>query len=200
MEYLGEHPGEVDECERPRIELPISGASSTTPDSDLPADPEELDRRLRAILRERTVRDAEFGRYLLGVQRTQEYLEFGFDSFQSYVRDRLGLTPRTARLRIWLEKRMEELPELREALTSGRLTQEKARLIARTATPFSIHERIEDAASTTWQQLEHDSTAEEDRKNRAQGVRRIWGPRDAFGVVMDAIAAATMCAPSTTES
>ena len=68
---------------------------------------------------------------------------------------------------------MEELPALRDALADGRLTLEKARLVAKSATPFSIDGLIEDAASTTWQQLEHDSTAEKDRQNRAQEFRRI---------------------------
>ncbi len=62
---------------------------------------------------------------------------------------------------------------MRDALADGRLTLEKARLIAKGATPFSIEIRIEEATSTTWQQLEHDSTAEEDGKNRAQEFRRI---------------------------
>lgn len=204
MEYLGEHPGEFSaelsgesggNSVQTQVGLPIPEtcvpeACGAMPQSDLPTDPEELDRMARAILKERMVRDAEFGRSLLGVQRNREYLALGFDSFQSYVRDRLGITPRTARLRIWLEKRMEELPALREALADGRLTLEKARLIAKGATPFSIDSRIEDATSTTWQQVERDSTAEEDRKNRALGLRRIWGPSDAFAVLMDAIASA----------
>jgi len=216
MEYLGEFPhespgehpdecagecaGECDSSVQMQVEPPVPehlvaspGSESPrleSPGSELPTDPKELDRRARGILNERRVHDAEFGRYLLGVQRSQEFRALGFDTFESYVRDRLGIAPRTARARIWLEKRMEELPSLREALSDGRLTLEKARLIAKSATPFCVDERINKAASTTCQQVEHECTAEEDRQNRARGVRRIWGPSDAFAVLMDAISAA----------
>ena len=53
-----------------------------------------------------------------------------------------------------------------------------------------------DEPNITWQQVERESTAEEDRQNRAHGVRRLWGPSDAFAVVMDAIAVAGENAPS----
>ena len=84
--------------------------------------------------------------------------------------------------------KMCALPELRDALTAGRLTHSKALLVAnhskallvaKGATPHNVEERIEEAASTTWQQTERENTtttAEEERQNRAAGIRRLWGP------------------------
>jgi hypothetical protein len=85
---------------------------------------------------------------------------------------------------------MRAVPELAEALASGRITFTKALIIARDASPCDVEERIAEVASTTWQQAERDSTAEEDRRNRAAGERRLWGPRDASETVALAISAA----------
>ncbi|MHC4223765.1 MAG: HNH endonuclease signature motif containing protein, partial [Planctomycetota bacterium] len=43
---------------------------------------------------------------------------------------------------------------------------------------------------TTWQQLERETTKEEDRQNRKAGVRRVWGPKDAAQTMALAIASA----------
>jgi hypothetical protein len=81
------------------------------------------------------------------------------------------------------------LPKLREALRSGRLTLTKALLVAKVATPETVVEEIERAASTTWQQSERESTEKEVRQNRARGGRRVWGPKDAMLVLAIAIRA-----------
>jgi len=60
-----------------------------------------------------------------------------------------------------------------------------------------VAERIEEATSTTWQQLERESTECEDRRNCAQGIRRIWGPEDAVRTITDAIASAKAVALET---
>jgi hypothetical protein len=85
---------------------------------------------------------------------------------------------------------MRAVPGLAAALASGRITYTKALIVARDASPCDVEARIEEVASTTWQQAERDSTAEEDRRNRALGERRLWGPRDASETVALAISAA----------
>ena len=77
---------------------------------------------------------------------------------------------------------------LREALRTGKITFTKALLVAKTATPETVKAEIEKVKSTTYRQAERDATDREDRQNRAQGVRRVWGPRDAMLTVSLAIA------------
>jgi len=82
---------------------------------------------------------------------------------------------------------MRNLPPLRDALRTGRITLTKALLVADHATPHSIEQDIEDATRDTWQSMDKKSTEREDRQNRADGVRRLWGPADAFETVLYAI-------------
>ena len=72
----------------------------------------------------------------------------------------------------------------------GVLILTKALLVAKDATRFDIDARIADAASTTCQQVERESTEKEDRKNRARGIRRLWGPKEAMETVAMAITTA----------
>jgi hypothetical protein len=62
---------------------------------------------------------------LFGLWRDME-----FASFAHYVAERLGMAPRTVEQRVWLERRLYSLPALREAMRDGRLSYEKARLVA----------------------------------------------------------------------
>ncbi|MHC4472868.1 MAG: HNH endonuclease, partial [Planctomycetota bacterium] len=138
-----------------------------------------LDARARRLLEARRGFDEPFGRLLARAVRTKLHRVLGYRTLEEYCRERLGMSPRTVRQRVWLERRMGALPELREALSAGRLTLSKALIVARDATPDDVSARIAEAVSTTWQQLERESTAREDRQNRARGVRRLWGPEDA---------------------
>ena len=93
-----------------------------------------------------------------------------------------------------MERRMCALPELRAALESGKITYSKALLLAKDISRADILERIEDASTTTCQQVERESTDQEDRQNRAQGIRRLWGPKEAMETVAMAITAAQLLA------
>jgi len=123
-------------------------------------------------------------------QKRWAYRALGYRSFEEYCDERLGARAATVRQRTWLERRMEELPALRAALGSGRLTYSKALAVARHATPFDVGERIARAAGTTCQQTEREGDEEEERKNRGAGVKKLWTPKDAIPVIRDAIAAA----------
>jgi len=149
-----------------------------------------LDARVMRLLATRRGFDEAFGAVAGAVvgHRVPEHM--GFRSLAEYCRDRLGIAPRSFRERVWLERRMCALPPLRVALRTGRITYSKALLVAKDATPADVGRRIEEATSTTWQQLERESTAAEERRNRAAGVRRLWGPKDAAETVAAAIASA----------
>lgn len=146
-------------------------------------------RALRLIAARRRF-DLVFGALAEQVRDDRAFEVLGYRSFAEYCDERLGVCAGTVRQRIWLEGRMRALPALREAVSSGRLTYSKAVLVARHATPFDIDERIARAASTTCQQTERETEAEEERRNRGVGVRRVWAPVDAARTVWDAIASA----------
>jgi hypothetical protein len=134
--------------------------------------------------------DEAFGALVLQIVEERVWETLGYRTQGDYVQDRLGISVSSFRQRVWLERKLKDLPELREALFSGRLSFSKALLVAKGATPHNIEERIAEAVSTTWQQLERETTKEEDRRNRAAGVRRVWGPKDAAETVALAIVSA----------
>ncbi|MFQ5845429.1 MAG: hypothetical protein ACE5JG_10635, partial [Planctomycetota bacterium] len=161
-----------------------------TADGDTSGDAHALDARARRLLAARRGFDEVFGGLAARIVRERPWRALGYRCLAEYCRERLGISPRSLRQRVWLERRMSALPQLRDALSSGRLTWSKALLVAKDATPGDVAERIEQATSTTWQQLERQSTEDEERRNRAAGVRRLWGPKDAAQTVAEAILSA----------
>jgi hypothetical protein len=153
-------------------------------------DPRELDARIQRLLAARRGFDEAFGPLASEIVRGRVFEQLGYGSLEAYCRERLDMCARTVRQRAYLEWKMCALPELGDALHSGRLTYSKALLVARSATPTDIEARIAAAAATTLQQTERESTEEEDRRNREAGVRRLWGPKDAVLAVTDAIVSA----------
>jgi hypothetical protein len=153
-------------------------------------DPKALDARAVRFARARQGYDAAFGALALRVVQERAWAALGFKSVEEYCTERLGMSPGVFRQRVWLERRMFALPPLREALRSGRLTYTKALLVAQDATSKNVLERIARAADTTWQQTERETTAREDRRNRAKGVRRLWAPKDVMRTIEAAILSA----------
>lgn len=154
------------------------------------ADPRGLDARIRRLLEARRSFDEAFAPLAEKIVYGRAWEALGYDSLEAYCRERLDMCARTVHKRAWLQWKICALPQLGEALYSGRLTYTKALLVAKHATPHDVEERIAAAAATTCQQTERESTREEDERNRAAGVRRLWGPKDAVQVVTDAIASA----------
>ncbi|MHC4954608.1 MAG: HNH endonuclease [Planctomycetota bacterium] len=150
----------------------------------------ELDARIAILLQGRRAYDLAFGAALAELVRRAAWRTAGHDTFEEYCRERLGMSVRSVRSKVWLNRRLGALPELRDALAAGTVTYSKALTIARDATSSNIEARIEEAAVTTCQQLERESTEREDRQNRAHGIRRLWGPADAMGTIAEAIVSA----------
>jgi hypothetical protein len=153
----------------------------------------ELDARLRELLAARRGYDLTFGVLAERIASLCFWDVLGYRGMEEYCRERLGIAPRSVRERVWLERRMSALPELREALRSGELTYSKALLVAKDATAEVVRRRIRAAASTTWQQTEHKSRLREQRRNRAAGVRREWGPKAAARTIRVAIETVQEC-------
>jgi hypothetical protein len=89
-----------------------------------------------------------------------------------------------------LERKLYQVPHLREAMRERRISYEKARLIARHADEASIEAWIERAEHipciTLRRQLQHS----EDRRMCARGEFEVWAPRRVAAVIALAFSAA----------
>jgi hypothetical protein len=92
-----------------------------------------LDAELRHLAQVRERWDELVGHLALLLQSLGLWRDMGFASFANYCAERLGLGYRTVEQRAALERKLYELPELRQALREGRVSYEKARLVARAA-------------------------------------------------------------------
>jgi len=178
------HPSRADRAsEGPADEADPSRAPRDT-------SPGALDAEIVRLLAERRGFDGAFGPLVRRIVDERVWRTLGYASLDAYCRARLGVCARSIRQRVWLERKMDGLPELREALRAGTISFAKALLVAQDATPADVADRIAKAAATTWQQTARESGAEEKRKNRARGRRRLWGPTDANETIAVAIASA----------
>ncbi|HEX5135983.1 MAG TPA: HNH endonuclease signature motif containing protein [Planctomycetota bacterium] len=178
-EAIARHLAVIDEAEA----LFKEGAPET-------ADPKELDAFALRLLKARKEHDTVVGELGRRFVDARGWLAAGCATLDEYCTERLGMSPRLFRQRVWLERKMFAHPPLREAVASERLTYSKALLVARDATPETIGGLIERAVGTTWHQTAREATERDDLRNRARGVKRLWGPVD----VMTTVAAAIRCA------
>jgi hypothetical protein len=146
-----------------------------------------LDARLLRLLAAHRGFDEAFGVVAEQIVSQRVWESLGFANQEEYCRERLQVSARTLRQAAALERRLQPLPELRAAFAEGRLSFVKANLISRQATPENVAALIEEAESTTWQQLRRAADESEQRQNRAAGVRRLWGPKDAAATLAIAI-------------
>jgi hypothetical protein len=92
-----------------------------------------------------------------------------FASFGHYCTERLGLAPRTVEQRAALARRLCALPQLRQALREGRVSYEKARLVARAADDETVAAWIGKAEASTCIALRREVEAGEDTQMCARG-------------------------------
>src|SRR6185369_10280956 len=97
----------------------------------------------------------------------------------------LGMGVRTVQQRIALERRLVALPELREAMRSGRISYEKARLIAWKATDSTVKDWIDRAAGTTCISLRREIEGEEEAQMWTRGWLEIPVPRHTVDLFAD---------------
>ena len=88
-----------------------------------------------------------------------------------------------------MEIRLRELPALRRALISGRLTYTKVLQVARHATKADVEQQICAAEETTHQQTKREADAKQDEKDRRKSRRVIRGGREALRTISRAISA-----------
>ena len=125
------------------------------------SDPGRLDDELRRLASMRERWDEVFGHLAMLLRSVGLFREAGFSSMAHYCRERLGMGVRTVEQRIWLERRLYSLPELREAMREGRVTYEKARLVASCAREDTVQGWIERAENLTCIALRREIEARE---------------------------------------
>jgi hypothetical protein len=93
-------------------------------------DPHTLDARLRAAARAMRRIDWQMGRLLRLFLDCRLYLLLGFPTAARYVRERLGISIRKARLLVALERKTWDSPALMDAYRAGELSSLRALTIA----------------------------------------------------------------------
>jgi hypothetical protein len=78
----------------------------------------------------------------------------GFASFQHYCRDGLGISPRLGQELLSTYRRLFDLPQIKEAYVSGRLSWAKTRLLASISHPSTEAAWLERARAVTVRRLE----------------------------------------------
>ena len=109
--------------------------------SEIPEDPLELDRSLKALIRARTELELDLARLLRHFQAYGLARHIGFRTFKDYVAERLGISADRARFLARLDSRLIHFPEVRRAVRSGEIGTVAALLVCRIAKP----ERTENA-------------------------------------------------------
>ncbi|BDG03769.1 hypothetical protein AMOR_27650 [Anaeromyxobacter oryzae] len=112
-------------------------------------DSDGLDAELRALATMRERWDELVGHLAMLLRMLGLWRELGFLSSGHYSEERLGMAARTVEQRASLARRLQTLPGLRDALRSGRVSYEKARLVARVADEDTVGEWIANAERTT---------------------------------------------------
>ena len=113
-----------------------------------------------------------------------------FAGFGHYCVERLGMAPRTVEQRVWLERRFYDLPGLREAMRSGRLSYEQARLLAGVAEPETLAGWIRRAEGMSGIALRRVIDGEEEEQMCAQGELSLRVPSRVAEVLKAAFRAA----------
>jgi hypothetical protein len=109
----------------------------------------QLDAELRRLAGMRERWDELVGHLALLVRSCGLWRDLRFASFGHYCTERLGLSERAVGQRVALERRLYDLPALRTAMRDGRLSYEKARLLAFCADDLTIDAWITRAQGLT---------------------------------------------------
>ena len=149
-----------------------------------------IDRRLRELAGMRDRWDDLVGHLGLVVQALGLWKRLGFASFGHYSAERLGMAERTVAQRVWLERKLQELPELRGAMRDGRVSYEKARLVAGVAGPRDVGGWIAIAEKATCVELRRKVEAGEIAQMCARDRVSILVPRRIAGLFDEACRAA----------
>ncbi|MFL5308827.1 MAG: HNH endonuclease [Myxococcales bacterium] len=141
------------------------------------ADVRRLHQELRTLVERRQRSDEVLGHLAMLFLKVDGWRLLGFASFEHYCSERLGMSERAVEQRAALERRLYELPALRQAMSQRRVSYEKARLIARHADEESIDEWIGRAQRLTCVALRRELLGQREAQMCARGEYEIWAPR-----------------------
>ena len=187
-------PGE--EPRRAALEAETEGWSALPAVADWPAPDvrfyetataEDVDGRLRELVRLRSGWDEVLGYCAHAVKRSGMHRLLGFASFRHYCEERLGLSARAVEQRAALEGRLWSSPALREARRQG-VSFEKLRLLAKLPEP-EIAAWTPRARAITCIALRRRLDGERERQMRAARRLGVPMPRRIAVVVAAAIQA-----------
>ena len=152
--------------------------------------PEALHARLEDLVGKQRRWDLTFGRLARVFARKGLARQLGFASLGHYVKERLGMSRRAFEQRVWLEKRMEALPQLRHALSRGEVSYEKARLVAGVADFDTVNQWIRRAGGMTCVELMRAIAGTEDAQACARGEVEARMPEGASQLLAAALRSA----------
>ncbi len=149
-----------------------------------------LDADLRRLGAMRDRWDELLGHLAQLVRSLGLWKDMGFATFGHYAEERLGLAERTVAQRVALERRLHALPALREAMRAGRVSYEKARLVAAAADEGSAEAWIAQAERSTCIALRREIDAREEAQMSARGRLVLRLPVRVAVLLHDALRAA----------
>ena len=139
-------------------------------------DPLALDAEARRLAAARDRWDEVLGHLAMLMRMLGLWQDAKFASFEHYCSQRLGLSQRAVEQRIWLERKLYELPELRVAMREGRVSYEKARIVAGAATEKTLARWLARAQEATCVELRREAQAEEKTQMCERGELRVRAP------------------------
>ncbi len=131
--------------------------------------PQLIDEELRRLVGLRDEWDEVFGHLAMLLRLTGLWRDMGFVSFAHYCAERLQMAERTVAQRASLARSFYFLPGLRKAMRDGRLSYEKARLVASCADDSTVEDWIRRAEGMTCVALRREIQAAEERQMCARG-------------------------------
>jgi len=172
----------------------VEPVSAPRPRPEAEDDPWLLDEELRRFVGMRNQWDGTFGHLGLLFRSVEGWRFLGFASFEHYCCERLGMGERTVQQRISLERKLHDFPSLRQAMRDGRVSYEKARLIARHASDATVDSLIDRAGRMTCIELRRELEAKEEAQMCAKRVLDLVAPRRVLALLALAFRAARKAA------
>jgi len=172
----------------------VDPVAAPRPSTDAEDDPWLLDGELRRFVGMRNHWDGAFGHLGLLFRTLEGWRYLGFASFEHYCCERLGMGERTVQQRISLERKLHDFPSLRQAMRDGRVSYEKARLIARHASDATVDSLIDRAGRMTCIELRRELEAKEEAQMCAKRVLDLVAPRRVLALLSLAFRAARKAA------
>jgi hypothetical protein len=136
-------------------------ADSTMLPCSLSDAPEALDRDIRRWCSELSERDLALGIVAESARKAEIWRRLGFASEAQYARERVGVSLSSLKAKRVLASRAARVPELANALASGRVGYESACLLSRVATAETVEDWLSRAEQRTVKHLREEVEAAE---------------------------------------